>query len=254
MDPRDVLTRAATRPEAVLKYGDHLDQLLDVHLPLTVEGPAPMVFLVHGGFWRQSHDRLHTRPMAQALTAAGWAVVSPEYRRTGNGGGWPATFDDVTAAFTHLRGVDDVVPGRVALDEVTLLGHSAGGQLAMWLALRAERPPTPRVRRVVALAPVADLRDAHRRGLDNGAVAALMGGGPQERPQEYTAADPSLAAPGDAEVEVVVVHGDQDLHVPVEMSRALENVRYVELPGVEHFGLIDPLGPAWPRVVSALSR
>jgi acetyl esterase/lipase len=253
MDPRDVLTRPADRPDAVLRYGEHHEQVLDVHLPPDDDGPAPTVFLVHGGFWRSGHDRVHTRPLAQAFAAAGWAVVTPEYRRTGAGGGWPVTFDDLAAAFASVRLLADVVPDRLALAEVTLVGHSAGGQLALWLALRPERPVAPRVRRTVALAPVADLRDAHVRDLDSGAVAALLGGSPEEVPERYAAVDPVTLLARAGEPDVVVVHGDRDAQVPVDMSRALTGVEYVEIPGADHFALIDPLSDAWPDVHAALS-
>jgi acetyl esterase/lipase len=252
MDRGDVLTRRAARPDAVLRYGDHADHVLDLHLPPTAGAPAPVVLLLHGGFWRQAYDRTHTRPVAQALAADGWAVITPEYRRTGGEGGWPQTCDDVAAAFSHLRAVEGVAPGRMALHEVTLLGHSAGGHLALWLALCRKRPRGPRIGRVVALAPVADLQEAHRRGLDGGAVATLMGGPPDALPQEYAAADPASRLP--AEVDITVLHGDQDRQVPVEMSRRLAGATYVELAGVDHFALIDPLSSAWSAVRAALAR
>ncbi|MDQ4007426.1 MAG: alpha/beta hydrolase [Actinomycetota bacterium] len=251
MDPRDVLTRPGSRPDAVLRYGDHAEHLLDVHLP--ADAPAPTVFLVHGGFWRQHFDRTHTRPLAEALAAEGWGVVTPEYRRTGGDGGRPQTFDDVAAAFAHLPLLEEVAPGRLHLDEVTLLGHSAGGHLAMWLALRPDRPRSPRVRKVVALAPVSDLHEAHARDLGDGAVAALMGGGPDDLPQAYASADPARMLPGsDRRAPVTVLHGDRDDRVPVEMSRALRGVEYVELAGVDHFAPVDPLSAAWPAVLAAL--
>jgi len=256
MDPREVLTRPAARPDAVLRYGDHPDQLLDLHLPAADSRTAPVVLLVHGGFWRQGFDRVHVRPLAQALAADGWAVATPEFRRTGDGGGWPATFDDVTTAVRHLTMVEDLAPDRLDTDAVTVLGHSSGGHLAMLLALSPDRPAAPRLRRVVALAPVADLRDAHARDLDDGAVAALMGGGPRDLPEQYAAADPAVMLAGESGsgVQITVLHGDRDQRVPVEMSRRLSGVRYVELPGVEHFGLIDPLSPVWPRLRAELAR
>jgi acetyl esterase/lipase len=250
-----VLTRPGALPDAVVRYGDHVEQVLDVHLPVVDDGPAPVVFLVHGGFWRQEYDRLHTRPLAQALADAGWGVVTPEYRRTGGDGGRPETFHDVAMALERVRLLADVVPDRLRPDTVTLLGHSAGGHLAMWLALRKDRPAFPRIRRAVALAPVSDLTDGHRRDVGEGAVAELMGGAPEDMPEEYAAADPAALLPGD--VEVRVLHGDDDEQVPVDMSRAhaeTDAVSYVELAGVDHHALIDPLSDAWHHVRAALTE
>ena len=254
MDPREVMTRPAAGPDLVVRYGDHPEHLLDVHLPPGRTDAAPVVVFVHGGFWRQRFDRTHTRPLAQALAADGWAVVTPEYRRTGGDGGWPTTVEDVGAALAHVPRVDEVAPGRLDLSDVTLAGHSAGGHLAMWHALRPD--PAPRVRQAVALAPVADLHEAHARGLGDGAVAELMGGAPDELPEEYDAANPVLRLPADGtettRTEVTVVHGDQDVQVPVDMSRSRTGVRYVEVPGADHFAVIDPLSAAWPHVRDAL--
>jgi acetyl esterase/lipase len=256
MDPREVMTRPAAGPDLVLRYGEHPEHLLDVHLPPGACAAAPVVVFVHGGFWRQEYDRTHTRPLAQALATDGLAVVTPEYRRTGGDGGWPTTLDDVGAALRHLHRIEDVAPGRLDLRAVTLAGHSAGGHLAMWHALRAEPAPWPRVRRTVALAPVADLHEAYARDLGAGAVAELMGGGPDDLPEAYAAANPARMLPADGAdpaVDVTVVHGDQDLQVPVDMSRSLPGVSYVELPGADHFAVIDPLSAAWPHVRAALS-
>ena len=252
MDPREVMTRPAPLPDAAVRYGEHADHLLDVHMPPSANWPVPVVFLVHGGFWRQRFDRTHTRPLAQALATEGFAVVTPEFRRVGprGEGGWPVTFDDVRNALAHVHALAEVVPGRLALDEVILVGHSAGGHLAMLLGLAPGRPAHPRVRRVVALAPVADLYDAFARGVGSDAVAAFMGGSPQDLPEQYAAASPADMLPGD--VEVRVLHGDEDAQVPVEMSRALKGVDYTELAGMEHFGLIDPLSAAWPHLRDAL--
>lgn len=252
-DPRAVLTRPAAGPDAVLRYGDHRDHLVDVHLPPGPPSPRPLLVLLHGGFWRQAYDRRHTRPMAQALRDAGWVVATPEFRRTGGAGRWPATFDDVAAVRARLPMLlAEFLPDRLAPAPPVLLGHSAGGHLAMWWALTA---PVSDVVGVVALAPVADLPRAHADWLDGGAVDALMGGSPRDHPERYAAADPATwLRHGAAAPPITVLHGADDEHVPAAHSRDLPGVSYVELPGVEHFALIDPLSPAWPLVVSALRR
>ena len=247
-DPRQVLTRPARKPDVSLRYGNLPEQALDVHLP-DQPGPAPAVVLLHGGFWRAGYDRTHTRPLAEALAGEGFVVITPEYRRVGGGGGWPTTFDDVRAALAHVKDVPSALPGRVAGDQPCLLGHSAGGHLALWAALQ---PGVPAVRRIVALAPVADLYEAYRRGLGDGAVAELMGGAPATCQDAYRQADAARLLP--TSVPVTVVHGALDDRVPVDLSRRLPVEEYIELPDVEHFGLIDPLSSAWPTVLAAVRR
>ena len=203
-----------------------------------------MIF-IHGGFWRAAFDRSHAGPLAADLAARGHPVATVEFRRVGQaGGGWPGTFDDVAAA---------VVAAATELPDgpPILAGHSAGGQLALWYAGRAPE----RVRAVLALAPVADLTAGYRLGLGDGAVGALLGGSPEEVPDRYAATDPARQVP--LPVPAVLVHGTEDDRVPVTVSRgyaavAGPAVRLVELPGVEHFGLIDPLSSAWPEVLRAL--
>jgi acetyl esterase/lipase len=250
-----VLERRAEGPDLVLRYADHVDGLVDVFLPAALgrpESPARLLVLVHGGFWRQAYDRTHVRPLANALLRYGWVVAVPEYRRTGGAGGWPMTGDDVQTALAMLpEGIDRAAPGRiVGADPVTLVGHSAGGHLALWAGLRA---PRGRVDKVVGLAPVADLVYAARAELDGGAAQLLLGGGPDEVPERYDAADPFVALVAHRGSEsthpsITVIHGAADKQVPVAMSRALATrhprVRYRELDGVDHFALIDPLSSA----------
>ena len=256
VDPTDVMTRAAELPDAVVRYAEHDDGLVDVHLPPRLRNtPAPLVVLLHGGFWRAEWDRMHTRPLANALAAEGFVVATPEYRRVGGegelAGGWPATFEDVSAVMAALPGVRDAL--GIATTTTTVAGHSAGGHLALWLA----NEPFP-MDRVVGLAPVSDLRAAAERRLGDDAVLGLLGGGPGDVPERYAAADPATrmaaARPGCA---VTVVHGTEDVQVPVALSRDLSDrfafVDYKELDGVEHFGLIDPLCPAWSTVLAALA-
>jgi acetyl esterase/lipase len=148
-----------------------------------------------------------------------------------------------------------------------LLGHSAGGHLVTWAASRPSLPvsspwfrPDVGADLVVDLAGVCDLRLAHAMGLDDDATGLLMGGGPDDVPDRYAVADPAVLLPA---APVVAIHGTEDDRVPVEVSRSYaralatagagDRVRVVELAGVEHFALIDPLSPAWPSVLGALA-
>jgi acetyl esterase/lipase len=194
--------------------------------------------------------------MAAALATLGHPVAQLEYRRTGQpDGGWPNTLTDVLAGVAALPALAAAaLPGLVTPGPPILVGHSAGGHLALYAA--AQAPIT--VGGVLALAPVADLAEAYRLDLDGGAVAALLGGGPADVPERYAAADPSTLAP--IHTRTVVMHGTLDEQVPVAISRswvaaaraAGSPATLIELPDCEHFGLISPASPAWPRVVVAL--
>ncbi|WP_422737493.1 alpha/beta hydrolase family protein [Micromonospora sp. WMMD729] len=255
-DPRAVLTRPAPAPDRTVAYGDHPDQVADLRRPAG-SGPArPLVVVVHGGFWRAEYDRRHTGPLAAALAADGYPVAQLEYRRTGQpGGGWPGTLTDTLAGIAALPELAArALPDRVRRAAPILVGHSAGGHLALYAAATA--PST--VAGVLALAPVADLAEAYRRDLDSGAVAALLGGGPGDVPDRYAMVDPRSLVP--VPTRTVVMHGSLDEQVPVSMSRdfvatarsAGSDISLVELPGCEHFGLIDPESSAWPRVRDVL--
>ncbi len=249
VDVPDVMTRPAEGPDAVLRYAAHEDGLVDVHLPPGPTRPSPLVVFVHGGFWRQAYDRRHARPLADALALEGYVVAVPEYRRVGGAGGWPATGDDVDAALGTLPGL--LAGIGVETTTTTLVGHSAGGHLVLWLASQ----PHP-VDRVVALAPVALLREAAAAGMGAGATVDLLGGTPEQVPEAYDAADPGSRLRTRPACEVAVVHGDRDEDVPVESSRGLKArfdwVDHRELAGVDHLDLIDPLSPAWAAVLDAV--
>jgi acetyl esterase/lipase len=247
---RSVLSRAARWPDAVVRYAEHEDGLIDLHLPASPSASLPVIVVIHGGFWRDEWDRRHTRAMAVDLASRGYVVATPEYRRTGGRGGWPMTLDDVRDAVNLLPSL--LASLDIPVGPLHVLGHSAGGHLALWLATVA----TPATR-FVGLAPVAALADAFALDLDGGAVEALLGGSPFDVPARYDEADParrlSLAAPH----AVRIVHGTADDLVPISLSRSVaasfpDRVTLTELEGADHFALIDPDSPAWQTVLTAL--
>jgi acetyl esterase/lipase len=246
-------------PAPAVAYGDHPDQLANLHLP-AADGPFAAVALIHGGFWRAGWDRTLLTPIARELASRGFAAWNVEYRRVGQaGGGWPGTFADVAAAVDHLAGLE-----AVDADRVVTLGHSAGGHLALWLAGRARAaaapggPPRVRPRGAVGLAAVCDLISGHADDLGNGAVGDLLGGGPADVPERYATSSPAALSP--LGVPQLLVHGGLDEIVPAAQSRAYaeaargrgDDVELVELPDADHFDVIDPGDAAWGVVIDRL--
>jgi len=204
-----------------------------------------VVVVIHGGYWRSTYGMELAEPLGRDLTRYGVAAAVIEYRRVGEGGGWPTTLADVARAVDSLALQGQfVADGRLQLDRVAAIGHSAGGHLALWLAT-TDIPAD----RVVALAPVCDLREAIRRGLGSDAARAFLG---EIDPDE---ADPMLLLDERPEAEIRIVHGVDDDVVPVELARNLvERHPWIVLDEVpcEHFEVIEPGSAVWPAVLSAL--
>jgi acetyl esterase/lipase len=211
--------------------------------------------VIHGGYWRARYDLRHIGHFCVALAKAGIAAWSLEYRRLGNtGGGFPGTLDDVKAGAVHLEKI--AKERSLDLKRVVATGHSAGGQLILWLAKQGVIP----LRGVVPLAPVADLRRAWELKLSSNVVADFLGGSPLEVPERYRTASPIEMVP--LHVRQRVIHGDRDDVVPLSMSRgyveaarkAGDDCTLMEPAGAGHFELIDPRTAAWGQVRDAIVK
>ena len=224
------------------RYGSHRWARADLYVPTSGDGPFPVAVVLHGGYWRARYSKRLMKAVCADLARRGVAAWNVEYRRIGRGpgGGWPATFDDVGAAIDHLATLED---SRLDLSDVCALGHSAGGQLALWSATRAS-PAVP-VRRVVAQAAVCDVAAAGEPSWE------FLGGTPDEVPDRYAAADPMRLIP--LGVPVLLVHGADDETVPVIRSRryfeaaraAGDDVTLVEPTPGGHRVHPDPRTEAW---------
>ena len=239
---------ALRRPPAHHRYGGHPRQVADLHKPVG-SGAHPVVVVLHGGYWQPPYTRLITRPLCLDLARRGYAALNVEYRRLGReGGGWPQTFDDIAAAVDLLAELRDE---SLDLASVTMLGHSAGAQLALWAGGRAALPagavgagPVVPVRRVLALAAVSDLARAGEPAYD------LLGGGPAQVPERWAQADPMRRIP--LGVPVGLVHSVDDQTVSIRRSRAYAaaalaaeaEVTLIETSG-GHRDPIDPGSRAW---------
>lgn len=249
-------TQSSVQP-ARHAYGPDSSQFGELSMPKGAR-KAGTVVIVHGGFWQAQYDLSLGRPLAADLARRGYVVWNLEYRRVGDGGGWPTTFEDVAA------GLDKLADLAVDAAHVVAVGHSAGGQLAVWAAGRGKLPsgapgahPEVPVTGVVSQAGVLALAQSARQGVGGAAAADLMGGGPDKVPDRYRIADPLAAVPITA--PVVCVHSKQDVNVPYSQSatyvdaatRAGARARVQEVDG-DHFTLIDPRSAAWAVVVAAL--
>jgi acetyl esterase/lipase len=216
------------------RYGDDPSQFGDLH-----GGEGPLAVLIHGGFWKAEYDLSLMEPLAEDLAARGWAVWNIEYRRLGNGGGVPATLEDVSAAIDHLAELD------LDLSRVVAIGHSAGGHLAAWAATREDaRVP---LTGFVSQAGVLDLRRAAELNLSDGVVKRFLDG------HKTSEASPIERLP--ITVGALLTHGALDDTVPLEISEAYARASGAELH-VEaeegHFGHIEPGNPLWTAVLEWL--
>lgn len=219
---------AELTPDDVRAYGADPDQVLDVFEP--AQGNGRTVVVVHGGFWRPRHDRVHARPQARALADLGFRCVLPEYRRIP--GDPDASIDDVCRAVEASDAGDAI-----------LIGHSAGGQLALIAAMRTDAAAA------VSLGGVVDLGLADALDLGEGAVRGFLGTSADARPD----LDPARLPRPDFPVHLV--HGTDDEDVPLAVSEslaALWDCPLTVLKDTGHMPLIEPGSPAWPRVTAVI--
>ena len=247
MSAEDILTRPQPPPDQRVTYGPDPNQFLEVRLP-RAKGPHPVLLNIHGGFWRAKYDLAHTGYLCEALRAAGVATFNIEYRRVGNpGGGWPGTFEDIRSAYRLVQ--QEHSRFHLNLSRLVVVGHSAGGQLALCLAAHETS-----LHRAISLAGVVDLRKAFALHLSHDAVAEFLGGKPDAVPEHYQEADPMEFSIRHA--RQWLVHGSDDDTVPPQFSRnyvmqkkkAGESAELLEIPHAGHFDLIDPASEAFKPV------
>src|SRR6476619_1010606 len=249
------------------QYGEDPSQWGELFLPDAAE-PRGVAVVIHGGYWRSQYGAELGEPLAKDLAAHGVAAWNLEYRRAGNGGGWPNTFADVLAGIDKLRDIG--AEHNLGLDRVVALGHSAGGHLAVWAAGRSRlgqlgAPDADRqlMRRgdddgavqltgVVSQSGVLNLAAAERLNLSNGAVSNFLGGSSEKYPKRHKFADPMSAVPLGG--PVYAVHTTEDDTVPMSQSEAYAAaakaggapVQFLKVPG-DHFAMIEPKAAAYRK-------
>ena len=255
-----------------IAYGAAPQQFGELRLPsrkVHGAGPFPVVILIHGGCWLADFTYVHITRLAAAMAEQGMAVWTIEYRRLGDaGGGWPNTLLDPARAADHLRELARSHP--LDLKRVVSVGHSAGGQLALWLAARHKLPvdsplhlknPLP-LHGVIGLAAITDLHTYRIGPADscNASVDQLLGGSPEQHAQRYAQASPLALLP--LGVPQWLLQGERDRIVPATSASAYaqaarsggDMATLVALPEAGHFELVAPQPPAWPQLLQALRQ
>jgi acetyl esterase/lipase len=258
---QDILRLPSPPPDQRFAYGPDPNQVGELRLPKK-SGPHPVALVIHGGCWRAEYDLNHIAGFSASLARNEIATWTFDYRRVGHpGGGWPGTFNDVAHGAASLR----ARARRFDLDlnRVVAFGHSAGGQLALWLAghVRDAKQstlfamnPIP-LRGVVVLAGITDLRRAAEAGICGDMLEKLMGGSPKVVPERYRAASPVELLP--LGVAQHLVHGAKDSVVPVKMSEDFVEAAQKQgdeailtvLPDAGHFEPLVPDSPDAQKVI-----
>ncbi len=265
------LAFATADPDQRLPYGDDPSQFVDLFLPdqMVAIMPAPklpVVVLIHGGCWRAQYGLEPMGQFARALNAHGIAVCNLEYRRLGNGGGWPTTFKDVAAAADSIRGFAEV--HNLDLERVVTVGHSAGGHLAMWLGCRRQLKPDATlyaedplpISGVVSLAGVVDLTEAVKQEICNGAPQELVGGLPGEVGAHYLEGSPSAFLP--LGIPHVHINGASDHIVPIDYVRRFvvsaqavgDQAELIAVEGAGHFEIVASHFDEWAIVEGTILK
>ena len=237
----DVLGLPIQEPQARIAYGDDPLQYGLLWMP-EADDAAPLVILIHGGCWLNSFDVNHSRPLASALSQAGFAVWSLEYRRTGDaGGGWPGTLEDIQLALSRLNRLQDYA---IDLGRIAVAGHSAGGHLALMAG-----PDIPQARAIIGLAAIVDMEN-YSRGDNSCQVAApqFMGTPLDQNPSLYALANPVKQA---LHPQSLLLHGGNDVIVPLDHFE--EDVLPTSIvAGAGHFDWIHPGTAAYGLLLNTL--
>ncbi|MDQ3441638.1 MAG: alpha/beta hydrolase [Planctomycetota bacterium] len=268
MTPADLQSLPMQPPDHVLPYGDDVNQVGELRIPRQ-PGPHPVVVLIHGGCWKAEYaTRRDLAPMGDTLRADGVASWNVEYRRLGQpGGGWPGTYLDVGRAIDHLRTL--AATHDLNLGKVVLVGHSAGGHLAMWAGTRQRIAQTSAlfvpmplpIKGVINLAGTIDMTEniARMEGeCRDAVVSGMLGGTPAAVPDRYREVSAGTMLP--LGVPQVLVWGEHENFVPLALaqrhaaaaSQAGDRAGVIVVPAVGHFETASPASTAWPTVLGAI--
>ena len=268
LTPAQVNALPVTPPDNVFSYGDDPLQFGELRLPRG-KGPHPVVIVIHGGCWLSKFASLkNTAPISSAIPKLGIATWNIEYRRVDNqGGGWPGTFQDVARAVDFLKNIASRY--NLDLNQVITMGHSAGGQLALWAASRNQIPeggvlhrPNPlKISGVVALSAAVDLKSllkSEQLVCGDRVISKILGGTPDEAPRRYKICSPIETLPlGIPQILIVGEFDIPDLKETGLKYRDLahqsgDHAQLFIIKKASHHEAVAPGSVAWPTVKNSI--
>ena len=241
----DVLKEPVSNTYTKYSYGDSSLQY-GLYYPAQTSDSDLVVF-IHGGCWLNAFDIEHSKPLASALAQSGFSVWNIEYRRTGDeGGGWPGSFEDIKSSINFIAALKK--QRKVSFNRLILMGHSAGGHLAL---LAASSDLNIVVEQVVGLAAITDVH-AYAAGENScqSATPRFMGGTVAEQTEAYQAA---TIVGKKLNAKALLLHGSADSIVPLSQAKAIDT-KLIELEGAGHFDWIHPGSDAFKVIIKYLNK
>jgi acetyl esterase/lipase len=243
---------------------------LDIYLPDGVEKP-PLLVWVHGGAWRYG-----TKKMVESVFFEnGFATASLDYRLSTEAP-FPAQVHDIKAAIRFLRTMGSKYGFRT--DRIAIAGASAGAHLAALVgvtnghpALEGEvgdyRDVSSDVQAILSYFGASNLTSILRQSTPHGlrvrepALGLLLGAQPEDAMDLARLASPVFHVDA-SDPPLLLLHGDQDLQMPINQSHELEgayeehglDVFFDVVHGAGHGGNDFYRGDHLARVLSFLDR
>jgi len=265
-----------------LEYaGQSVDQKLDLYLPATGKKPYRVVVWFHGGGWFLGDKRDGIAESAEPFLAAGYAVISANYRLSRRAI-FPAQIYDAKVVIRWLRA--NAVKYRLNPDKIIAAGASAGGYLAALLGTSGQVQEledlslgnpvqSSRVNAVVEwYGPIDFLQmDQQLTALGqpayhstaNSPESNLLGGMLDENPEKCRSANPMTYIKKD-NPPFYIQHGKTDVAVPylqsVNLAEALravignENVALEILDNAGHLDAVHMSPPYMKKIFIFLDR
>ncbi|MEM8695021.1 MAG: alpha/beta hydrolase [Pseudomonadota bacterium] len=258
----DLFARPKPETDIRIAYGEGNLQFSELWLP-EGDGLHPVVLMIHGGCWQTDiAERDIMNWIAEDLRQRGIAVWNIEYRGVDrDGGGYPGTYDDVSTAAQSL--IEN--RRRYNLDErnTVIIGHSAGGHLALWLAASQPlfrgigSPNSLNISTVISQGGLPDLeagvaREGHPCGTE--APRLMMGGRPDLTSPQRMRAPTARQILVNAERDRIAPPDYAEAYRNANLARDATNIELVVIPGEGHVELVSPGTASWERQVVLIEQ